>query len=251
MKKLFYLLILIGIASCSTYNWKASYYSLRHLPEYERDEKATTKPKISLIMSIDRNHDITMTIFNHTDSTMTIDKTQSFFDNTPIYNPEVKVKTSSTYSSKGSSLNIGALSGALGLRGPLQGLLSGINVGKTNGVGSSVTTYDVDTPLVHIPPHGKITLNKEFDISWLENFSVCIAYSINRGKTFKNLTTAYGKYDRMSYKAPKKGRKYYFNEALRQLLLAKPDLMMEENFILYIDGLNAHPISKNILYDCQ
>lgn len=204
-------------------------------------------------MEIDEDEDLIMTIINHTDSTMTIDKTQSFVDNSTIYDPEIRVKSTSSYSSKGSSLNVGALTGALGLRGPLQGLLSGVSVGKSNGLASTTTTYDADTPIVHIPPRGRITFNREFDIDWWRRttFSVTIAYSTNRGGSYKNLNTGYMKADQMSYDAPKIGRKYYINQALRNILSRKPDLMLEDNFILKIKGVDSHAISKNILYDCQ
>ncbi len=257
MKKLLlYTTFLLTLTSCGTYTRSVSYYSIEHAPGYERDNGTIRNPSISLIIELNRSEEISMTIINHTDSTMTIDKTQSFVNNSTIYDPNISVKSSSSYSSKGSSLNVGALTGALGLRGPLQGLLSGASVGKSNGLSNTTTTYDVDVPIVHIPPRGKLTFNKTFDINWAwgsTQFSVCIAYSINRGQSYKNLNTGYMKTNEISYDAPQKGNKYYMNEALRMLLSAKPDLMLEDNFLLQIDGASwaAYKISKPVLYDCQ
>lgn len=253
MKKLLYIFtLLVILSSCSTYRRSVSYYTIEHAPGYERDNAAIKNPSISLIMEVDVDSDIILTIINHTDSTMTIDKTQSFFNNSTIYDPEIRVRSSTTYSSKGSSFNIGALTGALGLRGPLQGLLSGVGVGKSNGLSNTTTTYDADMPIVHIAPHGRLTFNRKFD--WSGNmFTFCIAYSINRGRTYRNFNTGYTIANYMSYTAPQKMHWTYMNEALRMLLSAKPDLMLEDNFLLRIDGArsSSHQISKNVLYDCQ
>lgn len=250
MKKLIYIILLIVLTSCGTYSYCVKYFSIKHAPGHERDNKSITEPSISMLIALSSSANInTITIINHTDSTMTIDKTQSFVNNSTIYDPEITVKSSSSYSSKGSSLNVGALTGALGLRGPLQGLLSGVSVGKSDGLSNTTTTYDADAPIVHIPPHGRITFDRTFDIIW--PFSVCIAYSTNRGKSYKNLITKYIKTDMMSYDVPQEGRKFNLNQGLRNMLLHKPDLLLEDNFIIHATWTDLHTISKNILYDYQ
>lgn len=251
MKKLIYIILLIVLTSCSTYNkYRVEYFSIKHAPGYERDNKSITEPSISMIITLSRWADInTITIINHTDSTMTIDKTQSFVNNSTIYDPEITVKSSSSYSSKGSSLNVGALTGALGLRGPLQGLLSGVSVGKSDGLSNTTTIYDADAPIVHIPPHGRITFDRTFYIVW--PFSVCIAYSTNRGHSYKNLITKYIKTDMMLYDVPQEGRKFNLNQGLRNMLSHKPDLLLEDNFIIHATWTDLGTISKNILYDYQ
>lgn len=97
-------------------------------------------------------------VYNNSDAPVYIDLTNSFriIDGmaTPFYDGATYTQNSG--GSKGGSLNVGALAGALGVGGALGTLASGVNVGGGTSSGTSVTT--TDQPILVVPPHSRVYL---------------------------------------------------------------------------------------------
>ncbi len=208
-----------------------------------------------------------ITVYNLTDSTMTIDRTQSFFiypnQQIPYYDPTITTHTSTTSTSRGAAVNLGAVAGALGVGGVTGTLLGGVNVGGSKSSGSSTTTYDIDQPIIHIPPHGHASMSRDFSIQNEiagvgyapgENnqcfFGVCIAYSKDRLKSLHNFISVYYMKDLIIERVRKNGRFYYPNEALRKIYIAKPDLFTEKFYWLFFgrnfkDNVTGSPYFGN------
>lgn len=185
---------------------------------------------------------------NRTDDIIIIDQTLSFFVNsdgisTSYYDPTVHQtsETSSQSNTTGASVNLGIVANALGISGPLGFALGGVNVGGAGSTGSSTThtTIFSDQQQVALGPKGSVAMSKSFKIkgvgqdnsyvaessSGLEDkceFSVCISYSVDRGKTFKKMVTEF--YVNSNIIVPV-SKNENINEALRSIYLTKPDAL--------------------------
>lgn len=101
-------------------------------------------------------------LFNKTSKTIYIDKANCFrIDKDGGYKSYFNNQqtTINQGSGSGASLNLGALTGTLGIEGLAGKLASGTNIGGGNQTSSS-TTY-VDQRIIAIPPQGKILLSKD------------------------------------------------------------------------------------------
>lgn len=197
---------------------------------------------------------------NNTDKIMIVDKTMSFFINTDgsttsFFDPTVRTSTVTDISSttKGASLNMGAVAGALGVGGPLGTLLNGVNVGGAGTSGQSVsnTTYIADQPRISLGPHGGASLPNNFMVRGLGSelsvingpvkyitedpnksgtrFSVCISYSFDDGETFEKMTTDF--YINTQIAEPvHTGRN--LNDALQAIYKTKNDAIFEPWWVL-------------------
>lgn len=101
-------------------------------------------------------------IVNKTSQTVYIDKVNSFRIESDgryhvYYNPQQT--TTNQGSGSGGGLNLGAVTGALGIGGVANTLAGGANVG--GGSQSSVSTTYSDQRVVAIPPYGKMVLSKD------------------------------------------------------------------------------------------
>lgn len=257
------------------------YQSVR--TEFTQPTKIPEAAKIAVCYDIDSDGSITAIVFNPTDEIMIIDQTKSFFvnsDGTSIsyFDPTVRTTSTTDLSSgtKGASVNLGAIGGALGIGGTLGGLLQGINVGGSSTNGQSVTnaTYIADLPQVSIAPHGSGTMSKVYQVSGLgrpalkisgnysipnmtaENspckFSVCISYSLDNGETFNKLVTNF--YANSIITRPVYDTKK-INNTLREVYQSKPDLLYEPWWILYFpnnsDETSLNTRCQGLLYDFQ
>lgn len=263
MKRLLFILVGGFLASCSAGRLisEVSYRSFRNLDPMKHQisslQEIPANAEIAIATSIDVKEDeVNITVYNLTDSTMTIDRTQSFFiypdRQVPYYDPTITTHThtSSTGSGSGASLNLGAVAGAIGIGGIAGTLMGGVNVGgsRSSGNSNSTTTYDIDQPIIHIPPHGHASLQRKFSIHDVlsgkgytadENnqafFGVCIAYSKDRMKSLRNFISAYYMRDLIIERVRREGRFFYPNEALRKIYTAKPDLFTEKLYWIYFD----------------
>ncbi len=236
--------------------------------------------EILLVYNITSDGNLVVTISNKTNEIMVIDQTMSFFINNghsiSYYDPTVKSTTNTDLSSttKGASVNVGAIGNALGVGGRLGNLLNGINVGASGTVGTAIQNMTIitDQPRVSIGPKGSGTMSKTFKIDGIgkndlknaaattgfytnENsysrFSVCISYSLDGGSSFKKIVTDFYANSRMVLPVIQKGN---VNDALRNLFATKSDALSENLWLLYFDTNvpNAYDsMVRGVLYDYQ
>lgn len=101
-------------------------------------------------------------ISNKTTQTIYIDKGESFrIESDGSYHMYYNTQqvTTNQGGASGGSLNLGAVTGSMGIGGVANTLAGGINVG--GGKQSSVSTTYTDQRIIAIPPHGKMTLSKD------------------------------------------------------------------------------------------
>ncbi len=244
--------------------------------------------EIAVVYTISETGEITAVVYNRTPNTMVIDQTKSFFVNadgksTSYYDPTVRTTSSTSSSSitRGGSINLGALAGAFGVGGILGRIASGINLGGAGTTGTAITnaTYVADQPQVSLAPHSNGAMSKVFSIIGIgkdalsegevllpeipeqqsySHFSIYISYSLDDGKTFKQIATDF--YANSKVIVPVRGRGRT-NEALRQIYATKQNAINEYWWMLYfsnnIDKNNAsikagHDFRvQGILFDYQ
>ena len=275
-KYLLTILLGLSLVSCATeiVVSEVNYRSFRNNDPIKHQlnslHEIPTSATVAIGTQINEDYTVDVVVYNLTNKTMTIDRTQSFFMlpscQTPYYDPQITTHTTTVGSGRGTSVNLGAVAGAVGVGGVVGQALSGVNVGRSSSESASTTTYDVDLPVVHIPPHGHALMGRKFSIKDIiggagyspdENnqctFGVCIAYSTDRLQTLDNFISQYNMNNLLTATVRKEGKKYYVNEALRQIYIAKPDLFTERYFRLWFgryggkDEWNKIPL----LYDYQ
>ena len=236
--------------------------------------------KIAVAFYIDQTGALTAIVYNRTSEIMTIDQTKSFFVNsdgksTSYYDPTVKTTsvTDMSSSTRGGSVNLGAIAGAFGVGGALGQIASGINLGGSGTSGTSVTetTHIADLPQVSLAPHGNGAMSKTFKVSGLGysalegssinqpsltkelsycRFSVCISYSIDGGNTFDKLVTDLYANSKIVVPVTQHGR---VNEALRQIYQSKNDAINEQwwmlDFNINVPTIGYSARSQGVLYD--
>lgn len=238
------------------------YQSVR-MKTYKNPELAKNA-EIAVAYWISSNGELSGMIYNKTNEILIIDQTMTFFvdsrgQSNSFYDPTVRQTTVTDISSdtKGASVNLGAIGGALGVGGTLGSLLGGVNVGGsgTTGQATAHTTIEADQPRVSIGPRGSARLSKTFAIggigySSLKNgiqcaknyasennspikFSVCISYSIDGGNSFKKLIT--NMYLNSEIVIPVTNPRT-INDDLRQLYSTKPNALNETWWILCLSN---------------
>lgn len=284
MKKILYgTLFCMALASCGSQKLTTSsvgYQSIRT----KHAQPTTSSPipeeaKIAVAYTISEEGELTAIVYNRTSEIMTIDQTMSFFVNSDgmsrsYYDPTVRTTSVTDMSSttKGASVNLGAIAGALGVGGTIGQLANGVNVGGsgTNGSATTNTTYIADQPRVSLAPHSNGAMSKTFSIKGIGSnslgygneispnlsdkqsychFSVCISYSMDNGATFEKLITEFYANSRIIVPVMKTGQ---VNEALRKVYTAKPDALHEYLWLLHFDsnistGFNNRV--QGVLYD--
>lgn len=234
--------------------------------------------KIAVGYTIDKNGGLTVIVYNRTSDIMTIDQTMSFFVNTngksiSYYDPTIKTTSVTDMASvtKGASINLGAITGALGVGGAIGEIANGINVGGsgTSGSATTHTTYIADQPRVSLAPHSNGALSKVYEIAGigytsLKNggvispkltdkdsycrFSVCVSYSFDNGATFDKIVTEFYANSKIIIPVSRKGQ---VNEALREIYSVKPDALNEYCWMLHFDSNASGQTERiqGILYD--
>lgn len=269
--------------SCTTYKLgtnRVGYQSVRTAhAQPTQDFPIPDNAKIAVAYTIGTDGSLTAIVYNRTSEIMTIDQTKSFFVNSSgksisYYDPTVRTTSVTDMSSKtkGGSLNLGVVTGALGIGGIVGQLANGINLGGsgTTGTAETTTTYVADMPQVSLAPHSNGAMSKTFSVTGLGisalnqmeakmpsmtqdqsycRFSVCISYSIDGGKTFDKIVTDFYANSKIVIPVTRKGR---VNDALRQIYQLKQDAINEYWWLMYFN-YNI-PYGKNyrvqgILYD--
>ncbi len=240
--------------------------------------------EIAVAYALSKDGNLTAVVYNRTSEIMIIDQTMSFFVNsdgqsTSYYDPTIRTTsvTNSSSTTKGGSVNLGAVAGALGIGGTMGQLASGINLGGAGTTGSSTTssTYIADQPRVALAPHSNGAMSKVYKVKAIDpltvdngpvmqpqlsaqmspyRFSVCISYSLDNGATFKKLVTEFYASAMIALPVAKGKNGYQVNETLRQIYAAKPDALSEPwwmlNFVSNVSsGMNER--IQGLLYDYQ
>ena len=201
--------------------------------------------------TISADGELTAIVYNRTTDIMTIDQTMSFFVNTDgkstsYYDPTVRTTSTTDLSSttKGASVNLGSIAGALGVGGVVGQIANGVNVGGSGTTGQSITeaTYIADQPQVSLAPNSNAAMSKVFKVSAINDatynnseiirplisqkdspykFSVCISYSVDGGKTFEKIVTDFYAESYINIPLKKEG---IVSEALVTIEQNKPDM---------------------------
>lgn len=235
--------------------------------------------KIAVAYSISETGALTAIVYNRTPEIMIIDQTMSFFVNsdgksTSYYDPTVRTTSVTDMSSvtKGATVNLGSVAGALGIGGTLGQIANGIDLSGsgTSGSATTNTTYIADQPRVALAPRSNGAMSKVFRVIGIGvsslgsgsvayphltseqsycHFSVCISYSVDDGATFEKLVTEF--YANSKVVVPvSNGKKV--NDALRQLYAAKPDALNEYWWLLHFNSnVPADNRVQGVLYDYQ
>lgn len=251
------LLFSMTTASCASKlkTTSISYQSIR--TTFTQPKEMPEGAEIWVQYSIDDEGVIHPVVLNCTDEIMIIDQTKSFFVNSTgtsisYYDPTVRTTTVTDLSqgSKGASVNLGAIGGALGIGGVVGDILGGVNVGGSSTSGQSVanSTYTMDTPQVSLAPHGSLAMSKEFKVigigkdplstTFLERnenqsdvrFSVCISYSLDKGETFKKIVTDFFVNSRIIENVTNSKT---INSTLSSIFRQKTDAIYEPWWMLY------------------
>ena len=206
--------------------------------------------QIAIEMQINNDYTVDVVVYNLTDETMSIDRTQSFFlfprSQTAYFDPTVKTQTVTSGKSSGATVNLGSIANSVGVGGVVGGILGGVNVGGSSSSETSTTTYVADAPVVHIPPRAHASMGRSFDINDVVRgdgfskqgdnecvFGVCIAYSVDRMATLDNMISVYSMNNFIVVPVMRNGKENYVNDALRRVYKMKPDLFSENYYRLY------------------
>ena len=271
MKKPKILIILIAlftltiITSCKTIKVSGVAYQSMRLNYPVSENEVTSDATIIVYCYINELGALDVKIKNNTDVIMTIDKTKSFFrdgDNNaiPYYDPNIIANTQSTTqgNTAETSVNMGTIANAAGIGGALGTALSGINVAESDSYSTtkSNTTYYIDQPELHIPPHSSASLGKLFTISGIgasflgeailkssdniyNNFTsdhtyascnLCISYTVDNGNTYETIITDIYANSILISKVKQKGK---VNDALRVIYTNKDDVFAEPWFLMH------------------
>lgn len=261
LKLMAMLIIAIGFTSCvSTHKTIYNGVGYRSVRTTVHKEDIPDDSSIITIFKINEGGGLTVIVSNQTDEIMLIDQTRSFLVDTDgvsqsYYDPTVRTQTVTDMSqqTQGASVNLGAVSSLLGVKGKVGGLLNGINVGGSTTTGSamSTTTYFADQPQIALGPHGTGAMSKNFLIKNISGqnlkyttltderytsknsplkFSVCISYSLDDGETYNKIVTDF--YVNSQIYIPVSSQSEV-NTALRAILSRKSDAVTEPWGVFY------------------
>lgn len=257
-----FLLLLVGVSflsSCSSGNnllvSKVNYQSVR--TSFAQPSAVPDDAKVAAQYIFDPSGKMMVVVFNLTDEILSIDQTKSFLVNTTgmsqsYYDPNVYSSTSGTFSSEtsGTTVNLGAIAGALGVGGPLGAFFNGMNVGNSSTIGdySSTTVTIQDQPEVKVGPKGRMVMSKQFNVDGVGSiliersyvdlkrdqsplrFSVCISYKFENEPTGDKLVTDF--YVNSSISEDVSSGKV--GNAFKSIYAKKPDALAENYYLFNI-----------------
>jgi len=247
------------------------------------EDKIPANAKIIVYCVVDYDGVLDVIVKNNTDKIMTIDRTRTFFqdgkgNSIPYYDPTVAVNTTSstTGTTTSTTVNLGSQARALGIDGAVATALDGITKGKENSSSTTNTStvYKIDQPKGEIPPHGRASLGRRFQITGVgQDFlgqvirqanndvcnsftadktyascNICISYSLNNGKSYETIITDIFANTLLVSKVREKGK---VNDALRRLYSQKKDMFSDTWFLLHFEsnynGHDAYYSTRTIL----
>ncbi|MDE6525771.1 MAG: hypothetical protein K2L75_00825 [Muribaculaceae bacterium] len=221
--------------------------------------------KIMVQYNLNKDQQLEVFVSNLTDEVMHIDQMSSFYidpfgRSTSYYDPTVT--TTSTISmqstSSGIGVNAGAIGSFLGIRGPLSGLLNGINLssGQSSGLAETLSTAKMDLPVVSLAPKSTIKMSKDFvvvngfdefspkDFDYKTGplkFSVCTSYFFeDESKKDKIVTNLY----LSGFRKEVVRGTGNLNDALRRIYKDKPNCLFEPWYRIHFINNIAYEKSK-------
>lgn len=266
----------LSLASCSPTRSvsKISYQSFRTtFAQPDKEHPIPEDAEIVLMYDISDKGDFNVVVYNKTDEIMTIDQTKSFFVSSSgksqsYFDPTIRTisQTNSSSTSRGTSVNLGAVANVLGVGGAVGGLLYGVNVGggSSNGVAVTEVTQMADQPTVSLAPRSYAAMSKTFNEPMIGrdvistnlemtektshcNFSFCISYSLDGGVSYKKLVTDFYSNSRIVVPVSKNEQ---LNDALKEIFRIKPDAIYEPFYQLIFDDnlYSSYDIYTNGLF---
>lgn len=263
---------LILLSGCSTSGKlmvnSVSYQSLR--TDFAQPKSIEKDAKIAVEYFFNSKGEMQPVIYNLTSEILTVDQTKSFVimpngNSVSYYDPTVQTTTTGSYSSSttGSSFNLGGITSALGIGGPLGALASATSVGssQTDGIIRQNTVSITDQPIVHIGPKGSVAMSKAYSIDgvgWSAKsrgniidvphaeanlkFSVCITYSLDEGVSYNKLVTHF--YESSHITVPVDNKKV--SKAFYNIYDLKPDALAE-NMYLFTMPNNIKTVTTDVM----
>ena len=255
-----------GVLSVNSVNYQA----LR--TEFAQSESIPKDAKIAVEYFFNSEGEMQPVVYNLTSEILILDQTKSFVimpDGMSVsyYDPAVHTSTTGTYSSEtgSKSFNLGGITAALGIGGPLSILAGATTLGSSATVGAmsqnSITI--TDQPKVNIGPKGCIAMSKAYQIPGIgkngkaiedfvdipykkanTRFSVCITYSVDDGESFDKLVTNF--YLSSSISIPVKNR--MVSQAFYSIYNRKPDALAENTYLFIIPN-NIKSETTNMVGD--
>ncbi|MBE6341808.1 MAG: hypothetical protein E7065_00240 [Lentimicrobiaceae bacterium] len=266
----------LSLASCTPTRSvsKISYQSFRTtFAQPDKEHPIPEDAEIVLMYDISDKGDFNVVVYNKTDEIMTIDQTKSFFVSSSgksqsYFDPTIRTisQTNSSSTSRGTSVNLGAIANVLGVGGAVGGLLYGVNVGggSSNGVAVTEVTQMADQPTVSLAPRSYAAMSKTFNEPMIGrdvistnlemtektshcNFSFCISYSLDGGVSYKKLVTDFYSNSRIVVPVSKNEQ---LNDALKEIFRIKPDAIYEPFYQLIFDDnlYSSYDIYTNGLF---
>lgn len=256
------------LSSCATYlDVKGVAYQSIRSENYADTKEIPSDVSIVVYCNIDASGLFDVTILNNTDKVMTIDRTKTFFsdgtgNSITYYDPTIIANSQSVTqgNTTGGSVNLGAIAGAVGVGGALGTALSGVTVGGANSTATTNTntTYVIDQPQIHIPPHGLSSLGRVFQISGIgkgflsqainstsqdvnnsftpkqtyASVNLCVSYSTDN-ETFETIVTDIYANSLLVSKVRTTGK---VNDALRRIYTYKNDALSESWYLLFFES---------------
>lgn len=271
IRKVGLLLVLIGTMTSCKFSEQlliksVAYQSMTTTrPDIQGNKPMPSDSQILLTFAIDQEGKIGVIVNNLTDDILTIDQERSFMIDTngrsiSYYDNTVYANTSTDYnfSSQNFSMNLGSLASAFGVGGRLGTLLGGMNVGNSDitGTSQSRTMIMSDEKRINLGPHGSGLMSKVFPITGVGRkalaevspacnnlylklspkdsplkFKICISYSLDNGETFSRLDTDFFVDSMIVETVNGLGN---VAEAMRKIMISKPDLLSEPWYLLSI-----------------
>lgn len=275
MRYLFMLITcLILLSGCSTSGKlmvnSVSYQSLR--TDFAQPKSIEKDAKIAVEYFFNSKGEMQPVIYNLTSEILTVDQTKSFVimpngNSVSYYDPTVHTTTTGSYSSSttGSSFNLGGITSALGIGGPLGALASATSVGssQTDGIIRQNTVSITDQPIVHIGPKGSVAMSKAYSIDGVGRsakssgniidvphaeanlkFSVCITYSLDEGVSYNKLVTHF--YESSHITVPVDNKKV--SKAFYNIYDLKPDALAESMYLFTMPN-NIKTVTTDVMGD--
>lgn len=262
------LVLVCVLSSCKGYELyitQISYLSVR-AEDPKSEGQIPQNAAIVVYHSIDNDGNIEVTIKNNTNQIMIIDKTMSFFTDSKgntysYYDPTTKLISHSNTRgiTNSSTVNLGSVAGALGVKGPVGTALNGVNVGKSNTNATTQTnaSYYTDQMQIGIAPYGKAQLGHAFqEVAFcVSNFTneyyriddspgyltpscyITISYSIDGGNTYDRIDTRIYRNSLMVSPIRQEGM---INEALRIIYEKKKNVIDEDWYTFCYGGVHGN-----------
>lgn len=261
------------ITGCTSGKLSVNYVSYQSLrTDFAQPEKIANDAKIAVEYFFNSSGKMQPVVYNLTSDILIIDQTKSFVikpdgSSVSYYDPTVRTSTTGTYSSEtsGNSFNLGGITAALGIGGPLGALASATSVGSshTDGTIRQNTISISDQPYVHIGPKGCIAMSKAYTIAGIGSssqsrgniidvsdrdsnvkFSVCITYSLDDGNTYNKLVTHF--YESSNITIPVNNKKV--STAFYEIYKLKPDALAENMYLFKMPN-NIKVVTRDVMGD--